>query len=148
MKSKNEKVVILLLVVAVVGIGLLTGLRIREWNYDVLTKEVKVISFSTNKDSYEEGETAVIEAVIYSSERRDVVVKVHGIKSNYGREYLTFENATTLMRGENRISFSYTLPYCNRCAGLPPGIYSLSLELLENNTTIGMATKTISLGSS
>lgn len=72
-----------------------------------------------------------------------VKIKIYGIKSGYYRIDKTEE--LELEKGLNEKTFSYQTPGCYGCAGIKPGLYNITVDLLYNEEVIASATTEIEM---
>ncbi|MBE0516759.1 MAG: rhodanese-like domain-containing protein [Methanophagales archaeon] len=91
---------------------------------------IKIISFSTDKDVYQEKEDMTIFLSVYSPEEiSNVLIRALGVRSNKGVDYVNFVSETDLTVGENNMTFTKTLPSCSRCVGIDQGTYFINLSV-------------------
>jgi len=102
--------------------------------------EPSSVTLETDKDLYHSGELIKITSTINSPvELKDVKVGFYGI---YSRRYrLDTIKTVNLVEGENKITLDYKAPSCYGCAGIKPGTYSINVDVVYSNQTLG--TKTI-----
>jgi rhodanese-related sulfurtransferase len=91
---------------------------------------IKIVSFSTDKDVYSANEEMTVFLSVYSPENiSNVLISVLGVRSNKGVDYVNFVGETDLVAGENKMTFTKTLPSCSRCAGIDQGTYFINLSV-------------------
>jgi len=98
-------------------------------------QELTQIAFSnitTDKPVYHSSDAMNLTMLIYSaSDIENVSVKASGINGRFNEEKLL-----DLKKGNNDISFAYTLPRCNVCGGISAGDYNLSFTISYKNISI------------
>jgi len=92
---------------------------------------------------YHSGEKMEITLKVNSQKRIGVNVNLYGIYANHFR--LNQTRAVVLNPGENTISFTYTTPPCNKCAGVAEGTYVISAEVLYNDRVVARDNKNVEL---
>jgi PGF-CTERM protein len=98
---------------------------------------IKIISFSTDKDVYQAKEDMTIFLSVYSPENiSNVLIRVLGVKSNKGIDYVNFVGETDLIAGENKMTFTKTLPSCSRCAGIEQGTYVINISVAYDEEVV------------
>jgi hypothetical protein len=101
-------------------------------------------SLSTDKGLYHSNELMDITVTVDSSSSlRDVDVRVYGINSRYYR--LDKTEKKDLDVGLNTIKFSYKTPPCTGCAGISPGTYQVSVDLIYNGNVLATATNDVEI---
>ena len=104
--------------------------------------EVKA-ELSLNKPVYKSGERMDITIKINSPKKMDVDVNLYGIFARYYRMNKT--QSIVLEPGPNTISFTYTTPPCNQCAGVAAGTYVITAEVLYNDDLVAKVMKNVEL---
>ncbi|MDI6811534.1 MAG: rhodanese-like domain-containing protein [archaeon] len=98
---------------------------------------IKIVSFSTDKDVYSANEAMTVFLSVYSPENiSKVLVRVLGVRSNKGVDYVNFVSETDLTVGENKITFTKRLPSCSRCAGIDQGTYFINLSVAYGDEVV------------
>ena len=101
-----------------------------------LVSEKGAVYLETDKGLYHSGEIIKINSVINSSSAfNDVKVRFYGIYA--GRYRLDSNKTVDLIEGKNNITFDYKAPNCYGCSGIKPGTYSINVDVIYNNSTIG-----------
>ena len=85
--------------------------------------------FSVPKNVYHSNENMNVTLVVRSpSNFENATLKIYGI---YSRRYRLNETVQfNLSKGVKIVSFDYTTPSCFGCAGIQPGEYNITAELL------------------
>jgi len=107
---------------------------------------IKIVSFSTDKDIYSANEEMTVFLSVYSPENLSVSIKVLGVKSTKGVNYVSYEGKQNLTAGENNITFTKTLPSCSRCAGITQGTYFIDASVAYDDKVV-TATHSIAITS-
>ncbi|MBN1386011.1 hypothetical protein JW968_03475 [Candidatus Woesearchaeota archaeon] len=85
------------------------------------------MSLSTDKGLYHSGETVNISVQVNSTLGFNGTMSVYGIFSGINR--LNLKRDVLVSPGENDFFFQYQAPACNKCSGIPEGIYNITAEL-------------------
>ena len=110
------------------------------------SSEIKIISLSTDKENYHEGESIEIEVLVYTSANvENAKVTFSGITNNFGHDYLSEEKIVNFTSGKNKITFSSHMPYCSSCTGISYGTYKITANVIQENRTITIASKNIKI---
>jgi hypothetical protein len=108
--------------------------------------DVRILSITTDQPVYHSKETMQIHIEIFSSDRmNDLTVVVDGITDQLGRSRLEQTQFITLEKGSSVIAINFTLPVCSKCAGLPPGEYTINASVQQNNVSIARGMQTVVL---
>lgn len=98
----------------------------------VSTDHPSIEEFSTDRQSYRSGEEMEIRVTISSPRSMEnLTLRIEGIRDRMGRPRCQILEVVTLEGGDQAYTFSYTLPECSACAGLPPGEYQLNATLSD-----------------
>jgi hypothetical protein len=101
------------------------------------SEDVQILSITTDQSVYHSKETIQIHIEIFSSDRiNDLTFVVDGITDQLGRSRLEQTQFITLEKGSSVIAINFTLPVCSKCAGLPPGEYTINASVQRNNVSI------------
>jgi len=112
---------------------------------NVTEKDIEIIEFRTDKDTYSSRENVEISIKITSSEDRQVTAKIKGIQP-LNRPHIESSKKVDIGEGENKINFNEKTPYCTSgCGGVSPGEYNLDIEILDGEEIIVNSTTTINL---
>lgn len=139
----KEKVFVLLILMISILLGMLTGFRLNQnISLEENQSELKIVSFTTDKDSYLEGDSIEMVLVVYSPSNKEAYVNVSGIKSRYGY-YISIGRNVNLTAGENALRFSSRAPYCSSCTGVDPGKHTIIASIIQNDKIVAIASKDI-----
>ena len=98
--------------------------------------EISILNVSTDKALYHSAEVLNLNIIVNSNEDvENVSAKASGIN---GR--MNLEKTVSLKKGENLVSFTYTLPRCNVCGGISAGTYEISCGVYYNNISVQNST--------
>lgn len=117
---------------------------------DLVCVENKCTNFKldmlADKELYKSNENVNFTLIVYSSTNlNNVEFKVYGI-TNFKRKYqLNTVRTVNLTSGRNVNSIMFTLPACNKCAGISPGTHKIYADLVYNGTVVSNTTKDIEL---
>jgi len=110
-------------------------------------QSLRILALSTDKDIYSAREEVEILLTIYAPANLSTVeVKVTGVKSSKGVNFVSYSNKTALPAGETRITFTKTLPSCSSCAGISQGTYFIDAAVSSGDTVV-TATHSIAITS-
>ena len=141
----KEKAFVLIFLTISVLLGMLTGFRL---NQSISPEEnrsgSKIVSFTTDKDSYLEGDAIEMVLVVYSPSDKEAYANVSGIKSRYGY-YISIGRNVNLTAGENTLRFSSRAPYCSSCTGIDPGKHTIIASIIQDDKVVVTATKDINI---
>jgi hypothetical protein len=141
----KEEVFVLLILMISILLGILTGFRLNQnISLEENQSESKIVSFTTDKDSYLEGDSIEMVLVVYSPSNKEAYVNVSGIKSRYGY-YISIGRNVNLTTGENALRFSSRVPYCSSCTGVDPGKHTIIASIIQNDKTVATASKDIKI---
>lgn len=111
-------------------------------------EEIKIVSFSTDKDVYSARENMSVFLSVYSLEDvSNVRIEVSGVKSTKGVYYISFSNETNLIAGLNNVTFNRTLPSCSKCAGIAEGTYIINASVTYGGEEVATAAHSIAITS-
>ena len=109
-------------------------------------EDVRILSITTDQPVYHSKETMQIHIEIFSSDRmNNLTFAVEGITDQLGRSRLEQTQFITLEKGSNVVSINFTLPVCSKCAGLPPGEYTINASVLQDTISITHGMQTVVL---
>jgi len=141
----KEKAFVLLFLTISILLGMLTGFRL---NQSISTEGncsgTKIVSFTTDKDRYLEGDSIEMVLVVYSPTDVKAYVNVSGIKSRYGY-YISVGKNVSLKAGENTLIFSSHAPYCSSCTGIDPGKHIIAVSVIQEDKVVASAAKEINI---
>jgi len=145
----KQIIVIILLVIAILS-GLMVGFNITNKNVDLYEANdstgIKIISLSTDKEDYHEGDSIEIEVLVYSPvDIENTKVTVSGITNSFGHDYLSEEKTVNFTSGENKITFPSHMPYCSSCTGISYGTYKITANVIQEDKTITTDSKNIKI---
>jgi hypothetical protein len=119
-------------------------------NGKTFTEEIKLpvaesLVLSTDKDLYHSGEPIKLSLEVFSSaEIPNAKVKFYGVNAK-SRLRLSYETIKNIARGDNLITYDFIAPSCYGCAGVSPGTYQVTAEILQNNSSLANTTINIEL---
>ena len=133
-----------LIIGIIVSVGILSLVLIPKMNITNFSNpknELKIISFTTDKELYHSNEPMNITLEISSSNKIDnVTVKVFGIKDRRNNHRINSLEIVNLNSGINTFTYSYTTPSCYGCAGISTGEHDItaivSCQEINLNSTI------------
>ena len=97
------------------------------------------VSVSTDKPLYHSGEIIKLSVKLDSpSDMNNVTLKYYGILS--GSYRLSKSQIVDVKKGENNYSLDYVAPNCFGCAGISPGTYDVSVDVIYADRTVGTGT--------
>ncbi|MBW3015788.1 hypothetical protein KY330_05165 [Candidatus Woesearchaeota archaeon] len=103
---------------------------------------VSVISFTTDRELYHSNEVIRMASSISSNrELENVTVRFYGIMASRNR--IDESIVRPLVVGENTLEVEYQAPSCYGCAGVRPGTYQITCEVLNSGELA--ATRTIDI---
>ncbi|MBN2330564.1 MAG: hypothetical protein JXC85_02005 [Candidatus Aenigmarchaeota archaeon] len=98
---------------------------------------IYVRGLSTDKGLYHSAEVMNLSITIEStSELEGVLLKARGIRNK-----LNMADTVNLSQGINTFYFTYKLPSCNVCGGIPAGTYDVSCEVIHGDMNISKTTQ-------
>lgn len=104
------------------------------------------ISLSTDRGTYFERETLTLNASIAAPVDMNATLNVFGIKSTRGNYAISEQREISLAAGKTRtLSLAYTLPSCSSCAGIVPGAYNITAQVLYNGSVISESNVTVNI---
>lgn len=105
-----------------------------------------ILNLSTDRERYQSREMMNIQVTVYApSSGKELTLRIEGITDLMGRSRCQIEEQLRLDQGVHTFSYSYELPACSRCAGLPPGDYLLNATLLEKERVLSSMQRTVRL---
>jgi hypothetical protein len=124
----------LILVSMVAAYAVLTGPALSE-------PQIHIGSVITDKEVYQSNDRMEILIRVASSSAisDNLSLKVEGIVDTSGRSRLNETHQVILNQGDNEFHYTFIMPVCSRCAGLPAGNYSFNVSLDRENTTVSTA---------
>lgn len=112
-----------------------------------IPKEMKIsMSILTDTEIYHSGE--YMEARVSTACNSDLgsaIVRFYGIEDGFGKYRINEERIVEINSPGNETVFLVTVPRCYGCAGISPGEYNLTTELIYSGEVIGNTSKTITL---
>lgn len=97
-----------------------------------------------NREIFHSNELMNITVLIQSStDLENAYLRVYGIKSRTYR--LEKTQTINLSEGLNAITVPYRTPRCTGCAGISPGGYEITADLIYENKTISSSTITVQI---
>lgn len=112
-----------------------------------IPKEMKIsMSILTDTETYHSGE--YMEARVFTACNNDldsVIVRIYGIKDKFGKYRINEEKVVRINSPGNETVFLVTVPRCYGCAGIEPGEYDVTAELIYGGEVVGNTSKTITL---
>jgi hypothetical protein len=142
--EKGETMKQILFLIALILIAGCTSVAQMQINEPKTVPSIEKINLKTDKDLYHSGEIIHIEAKI-SSEMAlsNATVRFYGI---YASRYRLDQTKTSdLTIGENIVILDFTAPRCYGCAGISPGTYQISVDVVYGNETLANVTKDIEI---
>lgn len=125
---------ILFLVLVLFLIGCETQAQVQN-SEPIIAPSVDKINLKIDKDLYHSGENIHIDARIDSEMAlNNVSVRFYGIYAS--RYRLDQTKKADLNVGENLVSLDYKAPACYGCAGIKPGTYKISADVIYGNETL------------
>ena len=111
------------------------------------TDDVAVsMSIITDTETYHSGE--FMEATVTIATGTDItsgIIRLYGIENGMGDYEVDEEIPAEINSPGSETSFLVRMPRCYGCAGVSPGEYELTSELLYGNEIVGSCSKTITL---
>ncbi len=105
------------------------------------TADTVRMNLSTDRTVYPSRETMEILVEIDSASfTGPAALRMEGITDISGRPRYSLEETVVLRAGMQTFTYSFELPVCSRCAGLPPGDYLLHATLEQGDRTLAAAT--------
>lgn len=104
------------------------------------------MSITTDTEVYHSGE--YMEARVSTASNRDIesaIIKLYGIQNRAGSYKINEEQIVEIKAPGEETVFLAAMPRCYGCAGVEPGQYELTAELIYNNEIIASTTKTLEL---
>lgn len=109
-----------------------------------LTPKIGSITLETDKDLYHSNEIIHVTSKVSSqTDLNNITIHFYGIYA--GRYRLEHTLQSELKRGENIIIFDYTAPKCYGCAGISPGTYQISADVLYDSKIMSTTTINVEL---
>ena len=107
-------------------------------------KDLTTLELSLNKDLFRSGELVSMQVLITSEKMMtDAEVHIYGI---YASRYRLNETVSAdIVPGENKVTFAYTAPSCNTCAGIRAGTYTIEAELIYLGKAVARDRKEIEI---
>ncbi len=93
------------------------------------------LSIFTERDAYHSNETLKVHLNFNSTVEGMGQIQISGIKNEFDRALINETREDHIKKGPNGIDFEFTIPSCEECSALKPGIYSL-------NATVKLGSKT------
>ncbi len=110
------------------------------------TPDIQIVSITTDQPVYHSRETMVIHIEISSSAyMENLTLAIEGIRDKFEKARLNTTQSVNLQKGSNFFSINFTLPVCSKCAGLPPGEYTMNASILRGTLPIATVTRTVLL---
>ncbi len=111
-------------------LGKFSELKVATTTTENSPKENLTLSVSADKQVYHSGDKINISVSIESSVfLEDTIVKVYGIHA--GEDRISDTQDVVIYPGKRELSFAFTTPRCYGCAGISPGVYNLSVEIVN-----------------
>ena len=107
------------------------GIAIETVSTDKAVYHSSIETVSTDKAVYHSSDIMNLSVQLYAEAPLNVTVAVNGIDNRFN-----VEKEVSLKKGDNEVSFTYTLPRCNVCGGIRAGDYNLSFTVRYKNLTI------------
>jgi hypothetical protein len=104
------------------------------------------ISITTDTEIYHSGE--YMEASISTASNKNLnsaIIKLYGIQNKIGSYEINEEQIVEIRAPGTETVFLATMPRCYGCAGVEPGQYELTAEIIYNNEIIASTTKVLEL---
>lgn len=100
--------------------------------YTLRPEHIKpLVTITTDRHTYHSKDRLQVEVTIFADNKESQVpVTVSGITNSFGREMIKETREVSLKQGENKLSFNFTTPDCEECAGLEPGLYFIKASVL------------------
>ncbi len=98
---------------------------------------IKAFTISTDKPAYVSREKIKITAELeVHGEIQGTTIEVYGIVNSMRRQLLSQNKLLYLKNGTNEANFTFDLPYCSSCSGMPGGTYWVFAKAVNNNETL------------
>ncbi len=147
---KKLVIVLVLLGFVISGVSYMTGFVTFdgiENPFYAISGDISVsMSIATDTEIYHSGE--YMEARVSTASNRDMesaIIKFYGIQNRVGSYEVNEEQIVKIKAPGKETTFLVTMPRCYGCAGVEPGAYEMTVELIYNNQIISSSTKTIEL---
>jgi len=114
--------------------------------YKIQEEPIISMSILTDTEIYQSGE--YMEARVSTACNKDldsVIIRFYGIKDRSGRYRINEEMVVQINSPGNETVFLVKMPKCYGCAGISPGEYEMTTELVYDDEILGNASKTITL---
>ena len=112
---------------------------------DLPVRERPKVSLKFDKGTYHSAETMNI-VVKIDAVREMNKTKVNLLGIFAGTHFWLNKTGTfDLVNGTNNISFTYTMPLCNKCSGIAAGTYTVEAEVDYNGKPVARDIKSVSL---
>lgn len=133
---QTNYIIAILILAGIVSIALI---ETSNMNFPITSEknELKIISFTIDKEVYHSNEPMNISLEIYSSNKIDnVTIKLFGIKDRRDNYRFNREEIVNLNSGENTFLYSFTTPACYGCARINPGIHEITSMISHQETNL------------
>lgn len=106
------------------------------------------IGIAADKSVYHSSEEMELTSTIGTDTRvGNLTIRVYGIKDRGGRYRINGERLIDIAPPGKTETFTFSMPSCYGCAGVSPGEYEITMEIIRNNETIGNDSVTVVLES-
>jgi len=104
------------------------------------------LSLSTDKTAYHSKENIILTVKLKSNQDvSGVLIKAEGIQGRSAKYFSQSQTVNLENNQENTLALTSTLPSCSACAGISPGDYTITTQVLSNNTIINQKSIAINL---
>lgn len=104
------------------------------------------LNLSSDREIYHSSEEMQLEATIKAeTNAENLTVKVYGIKDSAGRFRVKGERVVNVDPPGTTETFVFRMPSCYGCAGVSPGDYDITFEVLKDGEMIGNFSKLVKL---
>ena len=135
-----KKIIFLVLVLFILG----CEIEDVDVNEPITIASIDSVSLSLDKDLYHSGEIIHMGATINSEVAlENVSIRFYGIEAS--RYRLDITEITDLKLGENTVVFDYKAPSCYGCAGIRPGTYQISADVIYDEEVLSTSTVDIEI---
>lgn len=143
---KGIVMLIVLLGLVLSATSYLTGYLTSSPNIMPDEKPIVSMSILTDTETYHSGE--FMEARVYTACNRDIdsaILRIYGVKDKTGKYNVNEEKTIDVKAPGEETVFMVRMPQCYGCAGISPGEYEITSELIYGGEILENTTKTIKL---
>jgi hypothetical protein len=105
-----------------------------------------ILNLSSDKEIYHSSEEMELTTIIKTSTKlENLTVKVYGINDRGGSFRVSGERIVNIDPPGTTETFEFRMPSCYGCAGISPGEYKITMEIIQKGEIIGNYSKTVKL---